>query len=173
MGPIGLMFVRLATLRGAHVIAIGKRDSQLAAARQMGAAEVVNAAKFDDVAAEVRRATPGGAGVDVAVEAVGTPLTWELAFNTVRRGGTVNCFGGCSSGSKVHLDTSLLHYSEVTLKATFHHTPAYIRKALDTISRGEIRGKDLITGHAPLKRLPELLRHMVNRNGDLKTAIVP
>lgn len=173
MGPIGLMFIRLAKLRGAHVTAVGKRDSQLAVARRIGADEVVNASKSNDVAAEVRRKTPDGAGADIAIEAVGTPQTWELAFSSMRRGGTVNCFGGCPSGSSVQMDTSLLHYSEITLHATFHHTPAYIRKALDTIVRGEIRGKDFITGEAPLTRLPELLRHMVNRNGDLKTAIVP
>jgi L-iditol 2-dehydrogenase len=173
MGPIGLMFVRLAKLRGAHVVAVGKRHSQLEAARRMGADDVVDASQSDDVAAEVRRKTPEGAGADVAVEAVGTPATWELAFNMLRRGGTVNGFGGCPAGSEVRLDTAKLHYSEITLKATFHHTPAYIRKALDTISRGDIRGSDFITGEAPLTRLPELLRHMANRNGDLKTAIVP
>ena len=173
MGPIGLMFVRLARLRGAHVVAIGKRASQLAAAQRMGAEEVVDASKADDIAAEVRRKTPEGVGADVAIEAVGTPATWELAFRSLRRGGTVNGFGGCPSGSSVQLDTALLHYSEITLKATFHHTPAYIRKALETISRGEIHGQDFITGEAPLTHLPELLRHMANRNGNLKTAIVP
>lgn len=173
MGPIGLMFVRLAKLRGAHVVAVGKRGSQLAVARRMGADEVVDASKPQDLKSEIRGKTLDGAGADVAVEAVGTPRTWELAFGTLRRGGTVNGFGGCPSGSSVHLDTALLHYSEITLKATFHHTPVYIRKALETISRGEIRGSDFITGEAPLIHLPEILRHMANRNGDLKTAIIP
>jgi L-iditol 2-dehydrogenase len=173
MGPIGLMFVRLAGLRGAHVVAVGKRASQLAAARRMGADEVVDASQGGDLAAEIRKKTPEGAGADVAVEAVGTPQTWELAFGTLRRGGTVNGFGGCPSGSTVQLDTALLHYSEITLKATFHHTPAHVRKALECISRGEIRGQDFITGEAPLSGLPEILRHMANRNGDLKTAILP
>jgi L-iditol 2-dehydrogenase len=173
MGPIGLMFVRLAKIRGAHVVAIGKRGSQLSVARRMGADEVVDASRSEDLKAEIRSKTLDGAGADVAVEAVGTPRTWELAFSTLRRGGTVNGFGGCPSGSSVQLDTALLHYSEITLKATFHHTPVHIRKALETISRGEIRGADFITGEAPLARLPEILRHMANRNGDLKTAIIP
>ncbi len=173
LGPIGLMFIRLAKLRGAHVVAIGKRDSQLNAARRLGADEVVNFDTSADVAAEVRSKTLEGAGADVAIEAVGTPQTWELAFSTMRRGGTVNCFGGCPSGSSVQLDTSLLHYSEISLHATFHHTPAHIRKALETISRGDIRGADLITGEMPLARLPELLRDLANRNGHLKTAILP
>ena len=173
LGPVGLMFIQLAKLRGARVIALGKRQSQLAVAQRMGADDVVNIAQVEDVVEAVRRCTLNGEGVDVAVEAVGTPQTWGWAANMVRRGGMVNFFGGCPTGSTIQLDTSLLHYSEITLKASFHHTPAYIRKALDCLSRGEIRAKDFITGEAPLTRLPEILRHMANRNGDLKTAIVP
>jgi L-iditol 2-dehydrogenase len=75
-----------------------------------------------------------GRGVDIAIEAVGKPQTWEWAANMVRRGGMVNFFGGCPNDSRVHLDTALLHYSEITCKASFHHTPAYIRKALDLVS---------------------------------------
>ncbi|MBI4464950.1 MAG: zinc-binding dehydrogenase [Acidobacteria bacterium] len=172
MGPIGLMFVRLAKLRGARVIAVAKRPSQLSAARRMGA-DVTVEAELEDVVAEVRRKTPGGDGADVALEAVGTPQSWERAAQMVHRGGTVNFFGGCPRGTTVQLDTALLHYSEITLKASFHHTPAYIRKALECISRGEIRGNGFITGQAPLSRLPEVLRHMLDRNGDMKTAIVP
>ena len=172
MGPVGLKFVRLAKLRGAHVIAVAKRPSQKTAARRMGADDVVDAGA-EDVVAEVRRRTPDGEGVDVAIEAVGTTKTWEWAASLVRYGGTVNFFGGCPSATTVQLDTQRLHYSEITLKASFHHTPAYIRKSLETISRGEISGRDFITGEVPLQRLPEVLRHMLNRNGDLKTAIVP
>lgn len=173
LGPVGLMFIRLAKLRQARVIAVGKRSSQLDAAERLGADEIINLSGVQDVVQEVRRRTYKGEGAEVAVEAVGTPLTWGWAANMVRRGGTVNFFGGCPSGSTIQLDTSRIHYSEITLKASFHHTPAYIRKALDSISRGEIRSRDFITGEAPLARLPEVLQHMLNRNGDLKTAIVP
>ena len=173
LGPVGLMFIRLAKLRGARVIAIGKRHSQLAAAERIGADEIVNVAEVEDVVGAVRQFTHQEEGTDVAVEAVGIPQTWEWAASMVRRGGTVNFFGGCPTGSTVRLDTSRLHYSEITLKASFHHTPAYIRKALDVVSRGEIRAKDFITGEAPLACLPDILVHMANRNGDLKTAIIP
>ncbi len=85
--------------------------------------------------AAVRELTHGR-GADVVIEAVGKPQTWEWAVNMVRRGGTVNFFGGCPNDSTVDLDTVLLHYSEITCKASFHHTPAYIRKALDLVCRG-------------------------------------
>jgi L-iditol 2-dehydrogenase len=173
MGPVGLMFTRLAKLRGARVIAVAKRETHMAAARRMGADELIDAAQSEDIVTEVRKRTEGNNGVDVAVEAVGRPQTWEAAVAMVSRGGTVNFFGGCPGGNSIRLDTALLHYSEITLKASFHHTPAYIRKALECISRGEIRGEDFITGQAPLSRLPEVMRRMADRNGDLKMAIVP
>jgi L-iditol 2-dehydrogenase len=173
MGPVGLMFTRLAKLRGARVIAVAKRQTHMEAAKRMGADELIDAAQVEDVVAEVRKRTPDGGGADIVIEAVGRPQTWEAAVGMVGRGGTVNFFGGCPGGNVIRLDTALLHYSEITLKASFHHTPAYIRKALDSISRGEIRGDDFITGTASLTRLPEVLRQMAKRNGDLKIAIVP
>jgi len=91
----------------------------------------------------------------------------------VRKGGTVNFFGGCASGSKVQLDTNRLHYSEITLKATFHHTPETVRRAFSLIAEKKVCGNDYITGEAPLSRLQDVLRHMLNRNGDIKTAIIP
>jgi L-iditol 2-dehydrogenase len=173
MGPIGLMFIRLAKLRGARVLALGRRRSQLDQALAMGADDVLNVTEVPDVVAAVRSMTPGNSGVDVAIEAVGKPETWEWATGMVRKGGTVNFFGGCASGTKVQLDTNRLHYSEVTLKATFHHTPETVRKAFALIAEKKIRSTDYITGEAPLSRLQQVLRHMLNRNGDIKTAIIP
>ena len=57
----------------------------------------------------------------------------------LRRGGTVNFFGGPPTGTHVELDTNLLHYSEITCKASFHHTPASMQEALDIISSGGVR----------------------------------
>jgi len=57
-----------------------------------------------------------GRGVDIGIEAVGKPQTWQWAVDMVRRGGTVNFFGGCPNDSKVSLDTALLHYSEITCR---------------------------------------------------------
>jgi len=73
----------------------------------------------------------------------------------------------------VKIDPSALHYSEITIKSTFHHTPQFIREALDTIVRGEIRAHDFITGEVPLAELPHVFQHMKNRNGELKTAVIP
>ena len=173
LGPIGLMFVRLAKTLDARVIAVGRRKTQLDRAARMGADELITADAATNVVEAVTRLTYRGRGADAAIEAVGQPETWQWAIRMVRSGGVVNLFGGCPTGSEVSLDTSLLHYSEITLKSSFHHTPAHIRRALDVISRGEIRSGDFVTGEAPLSEIPGVLRHMMHRNGHLKTAILP
>jgi L-iditol 2-dehydrogenase len=172
-GPIGLMFMQVAKATGCNVISVVKRDSQAAAAKRMGAHEVIQITHVKDPVRAVHVLSPDKRGSDVVIEAVGRPEAWEWAIDMVRKGGTVNFFGGCASGTKVQLDTDRLHYSEVTLKATFHHTPETVRKAFALIAEKKIRSTDYITGEAPLSRLQQVLRHMLNRNGDIKTAIIP
>jgi L-iditol 2-dehydrogenase len=66
-----------------------------------------------------------------------------------------------------------LHYSEITLKATFHHTPDTVRRAFALIAERKIKGTDYITGEAPLSKLQFVLREMLTRGGEIKTAIIP
>ena len=172
-GPIGLMFVQVAHAIGCNVIAVVKRDSQVAAAKRKGANDVVQITKVHDPVEAVRMKSHAHRGPDVVIEAVGRPEAWEWAVNMVRKGGTVNFFGGCANGTKVELDTNRLHYSEITLKATFHHTPETVRRAFALIAEGKVKGTDYITGEAPLSRLHDVMRKMLDRNGDIKTAIIP
>lgn len=172
-GPIGLMFMNLAQLAGLRVIAVVKRDEQVEAARRFGASEVVQINAVPDPIAAVRALTPHRRGVDIAVEAVATPLAWQWAVDMVRKGGTVNFFGGCAAGTKVELDTNRLHYNNITLRASFHHTPAAARKAFDLIVSGKFRCSDTITSRAPLSDLNRVFRRLMNRAGDIKTAIIP
>jgi L-iditol 2-dehydrogenase len=172
-GPIGLMFMHVAELYGLRVIAVVKRDEQIAAARTFGASEVVQITAVPDPIAAVRALTPHSRGVDIAVEAVATPLAWQWAVDMVRKGGTVNFFGGCAAGTKVELDTNRLHYNNITLRASFHHTPEAARKAFDLIVSGRFRSSDTITSRAPLSELNRVFRRLMNRAGDIKTAIIP
>lgn len=172
MGPIGLMFVEVLKQLGARVIAVGKREKQLSMAEQMGA-DVVLDATHSNVLEQVRKVTNGRRGADVVIEAVGTTETWQQAMGMVRRGGTINLFGGCPSGTHIPLDTTLIHYSEITIKASFHHTPRHIREALEVLHRGELRATSFISGEERLACLRNVLERLLNRNGDMKIAIIP
>ena len=171
-GPIGLKFVRVLSQRGSRVIALGKRPSQTQAAERLGATVALDVSRLIDPVSTVRQLTERAYGADAAIEAVGSPTTWQWALQMVRRGGAVNLFGGCARGSSVQIDPALLHYSEVTVRSTFHHTPHFVRQALETIARGDIKSADFVTGQISLNELPGFFQHMKNRNGDMKMAVV-
>ena len=154
------------------MIAVGRRQTQLDRAAALGADDLIASGEGNDPVKACQDMTHGR-GVDVAIEAVGKPQTWQWAVNMVRRGGTVNFFGGCPNDSKVSLDTSLLHYSEITCKASFHHTPADIRKALELVCAGHITASVFVNNEEPLANLLEVMRHLMSHNGHLKTAIIP
>jgi L-iditol 2-dehydrogenase len=172
-GPLGLMILHVAALAGCKVIAIVKHDGQVEAARQLGAAHVVQTISIRKAIHDTRALTEKDRGVDIAIEAVGVPEAWEEAVEMVRKGGTVNFFGGCALGTHVSLDTNRIHYSDITLRATFHHTPAICRKALDLIASGRFQAGAFITGHAHLYELNRVFEKLMKRGSEIKTAIVP
>jgi L-iditol 2-dehydrogenase len=172
-GPIGLMFVALARMRGAHVVAAGRRRERLDKATEMGAEGVVCARPGEDLAELLRQRSPDGRGADVVIEAVGLPETSEAAVRSVRKGGVVQLFGGCPADTKIGIDSQRLHYQELTIKSTFHHTPESVRKAFRLIADGHVDPNAFITAEEPLERLPQVLGGMARGAAGLKTAILP
>ncbi len=170
-GPIGLLFVQVAKLKGAYVISCDIEEERLKMAKKAGADATVNPGEVADEVTAVRELN-GGRGVDLAIEAVGNPVVWEKSVSMVRKGGMVTLFGGCAPGTKVALDTELIHYSELTLKGVFHHTPYYVEQALRLLQQKKLNTSCLITGELPLARLGEALEMIVNHQG-VKTAIIP
>jgi L-iditol 2-dehydrogenase len=175
LGPLGLMLVRLAhSAVGARVLAVARRLEQIERAVLLGANVGLLMGENTTSLVEEVKAETGGRGADVVIEAIGQPHAWELATRLVRKGGTVNFFGGCPAGSHVSLDTTLLHYSEITCKASFHHTPAHIRRALDLVIDGTVTASRFVNHEEPLEELPRVLSDLAHRrNGQIKTAIIP
>ena len=173
IGPIGLMFARLAKLKGAKVIVAGRNSLKLQMAKEFAHAdEVIDLKKYQHPEKIFRSFTEGGRGLDVAVECVGLPEVWEKMFTLVRKGGTVHLFGGCKSGSSVNLDTKQLHYDEVKIVSVFHHTPQYFRQALDLIANGHVDVTKLITKRLPLEQAKEAI--IAHENGEaIKILLTP
>jgi L-iditol 2-dehydrogenase len=172
-GPLGLMLLHVAALAGHQTIALVRHDGQVDAAKALGATHVVQAATIRKAIQETRALTPKDRGVDIAIEAVGTPETWQEAIELVRKGGTVNFFGGCAVNTHVSLDTNRIHYSDITLRATFHHTPSICRESLALIASGRFQCSAFITGRAKLYELNRVFEKLMNRSSEIKTAIVP
>lgn len=165
IGPIGLMFARLAKLKGARVIAAGRNPIKLKLAEEFSYAdEVVDLKKYPNPEKIFKDFTEEGKGLDVAVECVGLPEMWERVFSCVRPGGTVHFFGGCKSGSTVTFDTTKMHYGDIKLMSVFHHTPKYFRKALDYIASGEVEVEKLITAEIPLNKVEWAMQEHIAGN---------
>jgi L-iditol 2-dehydrogenase len=182
-GPIGLMFIALAKKLGCHVSVAGRGQNRLRIAARLGAEHIFEVGKdgnileaiakaeahhHSDAKANGHAATPR---FDVVVEAIGKPETWEAAIRLVRKGGAVNLFGGCPSGTTIALDTHTVHYSNLKVLASFHHTPRTFQRALEFIEDGVIRANDFVDGAWPLTKLPELFAQMAAGNRAVKTLV--
>ena len=152
IGPIGLMFARLAKLKGANTIVAGRNPLKLKMAEEFAHAdEIIDLKRYPNPEKIFKEFTEEKKGLDVAVECVGLPEIWERIFSCVRPGGTVHFFGGCKSGSTVTFDTTKMHYGDITLMSVFHHTPKYFRQALDYIASGDVEVEKLITNTLSLR----------------------
>jgi L-iditol 2-dehydrogenase len=177
-GPIGLLFIHAAAIEGLHVIAVVKRTDQVETAKLFGAEQVVRVADVEDPVAAAKALTPSGRGADLVFEAVATPEAWQWAVQMVRKGGVVNWFGGPPAGTEVKLDTNMIHYSDLTLKASFHHTPATVRKAFAMIESGRFKADAFLTGAASLDEVPQVFERMLTRPAEgtapeIKTVVYP
>ena len=127
LGPIGLMLCACVADAGGRPVGVGSRQERRPLASLFGA-----------VAAE-----PDGA--DVVIEAAGAVSAWERAVQLVRPGGTVLAFGGLPRDAHVEVDAYRIHYEEVRLVGSFHHTPRHFRAALAFLASGAYPFERLVT----------------------------
>ena len=162
IGPIGLMFAKYAKLKGARVIVGGRNELKLRLAKEFADVdEVVDLKNTENIEEVFKNFSDEGRGLDVAIECVGLPEIWEQTFSLVRAGGTVHFFGGCKKGSEIKLSTTKMHYGDIKILSVFHHTPEYVRKALDLIATHQMDVKKLITEEISLDKLPYAMQQHI------------
>ncbi|WP_220191990.1 zinc-dependent alcohol dehydrogenase [Ktedonospora formicarum] len=173
-GPLGLLLTAAAALRGARVILTGRGEERLNLGRHFGATLVLDVTQMTPLEQyeAIRQQTEEQRGADVAIEAIGTPETWQLAAQLTRPGGLVNLFGGCASGTQVQFETRPIHYSELTIKGVFHHTPTYYAQALHLITERKIDVEALISQRLPLASALDAINLLTQKKG-VKYALLP
>ncbi|MCS7138264.1 MAG: zinc-dependent dehydrogenase [Candidatus Caldarchaeum sp.] len=168
-GPIGLMHMMLAKLLGAgKVLVVDVNWNRLRYAERLGADVVVNSSE-QDVSSTVMEETDG-LGADLVIEAVGLPETWEQTQRLVRKGGTVLLFGGPPKGTKFSADTYTIHYGEVRVQGSFHHTPQDVYTTLKLIESKRLPLKSLITARAKLSEIVSVFDSL-RQGREIKVAI--
>jgi L-iditol 2-dehydrogenase len=170
-GPIGLMHVQLALRQGASpVIAIDVNDGRLAVAQSLGASRVVNSARQNPV--EMVGDLTGGRGADVVIECAGVKATWLTAVDVARKGARVEWFGGLPDGTSVEVNSTRVHYDELTLYGVYHLTPLSLERAFHMLCQGVIDAKPLITHEVALSELERGLC-MMAEGRSIKVAVLP
>ena len=137
-GPIGLMLAACVADAGGWPVIVGGREERRALADEFGA-------ELGD-----------GRGTDVVIEAAGTEQAWFDAQELVRPGGRVLLFGGLPRDARPAIDAYRVHYEELTIRGSFHHTPATVRAALGFLASGAYPWERLVTHRVLLEQLPAL-----------------
>jgi L-iditol 2-dehydrogenase len=152
-GPIGLMLAACVADAGGWPVVVGGRPERQELVELFGAEGGT------------------GAGADVVIEAVGSDAAWTDAAELVRPGGTVVMFGGLPRDARPPVDAYRLHYEELTVRGSFHHTPATVRAALGFLASGAYPWDRLVTHRVLLDQLPALFADPPRDL--LKAAVVP
>jgi L-iditol 2-dehydrogenase len=140
-GTIGLMLARLLVLDGRDVVVCDRHAERRAQADALGA-----------------RSAPELGSHDLVFEAVGRVEAWEQALSAARPGGTVVFVGGCPSGTTVRVPTGPLHYDEVDLRGSFHHTRDDVDRAIALLAAGDVDWHALAGETIGLEQLADALR---------------
>jgi len=150
VGPIGLAAILGARLFSpAHIIAIDKAESRLQAAKQFGA-DITVTPEQDPL--QVVQSITRGLGADVAMEAVGTPQTFELCTSLVRPGGRVANIGVHGKPAMLHLENLWIRNVTITTGLVdTYSTP----KLLDMLVAGQLDTSHMVTHRFALADIME------------------
>jgi threonine dehydrogenase-like Zn-dependent dehydrogenase len=170
-GPIGLCATIGARLMGAAlVIGVDPDANRREIAKKMGADITINP-MIDDVAAEVKKITGGGA--DVAIEALGTQPTFEAGLRSLRPGGTLSSLGVYSGKLAVPYDAFDAGLGDIRIVTTLcPGGKERMRRLMELVRHGRIDLTPLLTHRYPLERIAEAYELFGDhRDGVLKVAI--
>ena len=149
-GPVGLAAIMTAALAGAGtIIAIDLAPSRLEAARDFGATHGILSG--EGVEEQVLDATDG-LGVDVAMEAVGIPATFDLCTRLVRAGGVVANIGVHGAPTTLHLEELWIKNVTITTGLVSGTT---VPTLLQLVRSGRLQADKLGTHHFALDQIME------------------
>ncbi len=166
-GTIGLLIQQALRVAGCSRIYVTDLDmNRLALSESLGATSVLLSSS--NLLEKVLHGT-NGFGVDVAVEAVGNTAAVQSAVNCVRKGGNVVLVGNVTP--EIALPLQKIVSRQITLHGSCASAGEYPR-AIDLLSRGEIKVKPLISAVSPLNDAPRWFERLYAREPGLMKVVV-
>jgi len=153
-GPIGMAALLTAQFYSpSRIIMVDLDSNRLEVARKFGATDTVQAS--GDAAVEQIKAMTGGLGVDVAIEAVGIPATFDVCQNILAPGARLANVG--VHGTSVNLRMENLWIQNVTIATGLVNTNT-TPMLLKTVQSGKVEPNRLITHRFKLDQIEEAYR---------------
>ncbi len=151
VGPVGLAAILAATpFKPARIIAVDRDANRLEVAHALGATDMID--NSDNSAAQQIMALTDGKGVEVAIEAIGTPAGWDLCENIVAAGGNIAILG--VHGKPVTLHLERMWKRNFTLTAGLVHTHT-IPSLMERVKAKDIRPELLISHRFSMSQMME------------------
>lgn len=148
-GPIGLAALLTSQFYSpAEIIVVDVDDNRLQVARSFGATEVIN--NGDNKATEKIMALTAQRGVDVAIEAIGIPASFDVCQSVVTAGGHIANIGVHGKPVQLNLDKLWDHNITLTTRLVDTVTTPLLLK---TVLSKKIQPTKLITHHFEMKDL--------------------
>ena len=167
-GMVGMGAIVRSALRGATVIAADIDDEKLALAREMGATYAINT-MTEDVHARLQEIT-SGFGPDVIIEAVGSPVTYNMAVNEVAFTGRVICIGYAKT--EVSFQTKFFVQKELDIRGSRNAQPSDFRAVIHYLERGTCPVDRLISREVTPEEAPEAMQQWTENPGKVFRILV-
>ena len=170
-GPIGLLCMKMAQLRGAsEIVAIGTKgdDERLKLSKDFGATLAIDGSREDPLPKVM--SLGDGCGADLVVDTAGPAETLKLSMNAVRPNGQITKIGW---GPKpVNLSLDPLIAKSVTFRGHFSHTWDVWEKCLTLMAKGQVDLDRLITHELPIDKWEEAFE-LVETKKAMKVVLTP
>ena len=167
-GMVGMGAIVRAAQRGATVIAADIDNEKLALAHEMGATYTINTLT-EDVHARLQEET-GGFGPDVVIEAVGSPVTYQMAVNEVAFTGRVVCIGYAKS--EVSFQTKYFVQKELDIRGSRNAQPSDFRAVIRYLERGKCPVDCLISREVSPEEASEAMQQWAENPGKVFRILV-
>ena len=167
-GPVGLAALLTAQFYSpAEIIMIDLDDNRLDVARSFGATQIINSG--DGGAVKTVMDLTRGAGVDVAIEAVGVPATFDICQSIVTAGGRIANVGVHGRSVELRLQTLWSHNVTLTTRLVDTVTTPMLLKVVQS---GKLQPQKLVTHRFRLSEVMQAYDTFANASRERALKVV-
>ena len=171
LGPVGLLYARVARALGAGWVGGGEITPLRRAAAERGGIDATVDPRDASALEETVHAATDGQGVDLAVVATGAGAAVTGALGIARRGGTVNLFGLPAPGSRLETDLQQFYLRGLRLIPSYATGEAEIAEIHRMVVERQLALADLVSDRFPLAQIEQAFQRAGQPEKALKVIV--